>query len=1125
MKKLITFLIIAICYISLYPVHAESIQPPGTIIGIESVSEISTENMYHIGSGTIDTPFTFYFRDFYVNTPSFYRQLHDPNLLDTGYYRVEYRSKTKTTIDGSSTYYRYIHFDFYYDADLKRITHYWLPEPTVESWPYAYVTVYFYESRDYVRLNRWYYLGWNQDTVSLYKLNVNVPPQLNLLTTDIKAATEPELSSFKVEGFVQDSNNQTLTLTAQLIRDDGVVVNEKTQKIANTAVAKEFAIPYDVFTDKINQGSYTLKLTVFDGYLTEEKEISVTVKARVKNGAYILVDEPVYYSTIYEDPEGDRKYLEQFKFDHDPLYFENSMGKMEGTGIWSTTAYTSFPKVGLLQGVHRAQDNPHSSEAFAEFRRWSKESLGMIEFKVHRRPVADFTVSIETPNGYLADWKLNLVDYSYDLDHLSESNKGIVEWEWQWKRRSESNWRSGKLQTITTSDQSTTFEIRLRVRDIDGPDGKGVWSDWVEKSITPYNYESKPVALFDIIPQTISHTKEQRVVDRSYATNGYTIYERHWYIERDGVNIQYIENRIPTASELKQAGLGKYLLKLRVRAKKGNSISSFSDMYSMPYEVVNYPPIADFATPEEVYRDTVIRPTNLTTDPDGEPITYQWKLLLGNREFNLGTATSPSFSIQEIIQTYGLTPHESISDDWMIKLTATDTLGASSSTTEAIRVLNRAPVAVINGPNNVKQYEKKEYKSSATDPDSADNPLAVYRWKLIRPDGSIEEWSQKDVSITFDMVGEHTLEHWVYDQIGEMSSLARKTISVQENLPPVMTITVPSGTKENPSVMIGSPNVQWNYFDPEGDPQERYSFDFFLADNDLLFHSIGADDPSGNIRNHVMPQENFKSSVIYKILGRSYSKFKWSGISNEVYFMINTPPRVEIINPASSNPLEPTSFSENRPTIQWVYQDEDGHPQRQFRIYVRNAHTGELLSSSTVTSTSSQWKLNSDLVEDTVYYVEMQVFDGYEWSEMSQRKYMIYHSLKIEGYLLPNPAMAGDQIIFHIITEGYADRLEIVVPEDMIAMDQRAVMGYEPVPYPSLYFDVDGSKNIKEDILKYTVWVTTEKTLTSLNSKLRDPYKFIVRAYRGTIVKEIELELDIRGDIRQLLRPGIKNKH
>lgn len=132
--------------------------------------------------------------------------------------------------------------------------------------------------------------------------------------------------------------------------------------------------------------------------------------------------------------------------------------------------------------------------------------------------------------------------------------------------------------------------------------------------------------------------------------------------------------------------------------------------------------------------------------------------------------------------------------------------------------------------------------------------------------------------------------------------------------------------------------------------------------------------------------------------------------------------------------------------------------------------------------------------------------------------------IKITGELLPNPAMAGDEVWFFITTEGYVENIEIVVPDDIIAKDNRVAMGYKPATYP-LFFNVDGSIMTKEDVFKYIVWVSTDLTLDKNNNRLRPPYKFIIKAHKGNITRETVLELDIKRDIRELIKPGIKNKN
>ncbi|QUH20396.1 hypothetical protein [Alkaliphilus sp. B6464] len=132
--------------------------------------------------------------------------------------------------------------------------------------------------------------------------------------------------------------------------------------------------------------------------------------------------------------------------------------------------------------------------------------------------------------------------------------------------------------------------------------------------------------------------------------------------------------------------------------------------------------------------------------------------------------------------------------------------------------------------------------------------------------------------------------------------------------------------------------------------------------------------------------------------------------------------------------------------------------------------------------------------------------------------------IRVYGNLRPNPAMAGDKVYFSITTEGYVDSIEIVVPNDIVSKDNRSSMGYSSVKYP-LRYNVNGSLEIKEDIFDYIVWISTDLTLDKNNNRIREPYRFIVRAYKEDIMRETELELDIKGDVRELLKPGIKNKY
>ncbi len=130
------------------------------------------------------------------------------------------------------------------------------------------------------------------------------------------------------------------------------------------------------------------------------------------------------------------------------------------------------------------------------------------------------------------------------------------------------------------------------------------------------------------------------------------------------------------------------------------------------------------------------------------------------------------------------------------------------------------------------------------------------------------------------------------------------------------------------------------------------------------------------------------------------------------------------------------------------------------------------------------------------------------------------NTLKISGSMLPVDPMAGDELIFNITTEGYAEKLELILEDDVINNDERQEMGYNPVSYP-VTIDLDETRNVVTTEFRYIVWCTTPQSITLKGDRLRAPYTFKVRAWKGSIFKDVEFATEIQGDIRQLIKFGI----
>ena len=60
----------------------------------------------------------------------------------------------------------------------------------------------------------------------------------------------------------------------------------------------------------------------------------------------VNLGDTIELNTTYSDYENDPKMSERYKFNHiDPNYFDNPLGTMAGTGLYTSTPLTSFNKV------------------------------------------------------------------------------------------------------------------------------------------------------------------------------------------------------------------------------------------------------------------------------------------------------------------------------------------------------------------------------------------------------------------------------------------------------------------------------------------------------------------------------------------------------------------------------------------------------------------------------------------------------------------------------------------------------------------------------------------------------------------------------------------------------------
>ncbi len=191
-----------------------------------------------------------------------------------------------------------------------------------------------------------------------------------------------------------------------------------------------------------------------------------------------------------------------------------------------------------------------------------------------------------------------IIENSYDLDHKSEANKGITEWEWKLLYENGNVLKqnfANRLEGITWVQnnlkgawENTTIFLRVK-------DKEGVWSDTVtsyldEDVIHDPNQDNnniyfKPIADFMIVNNPLILNKEtQQIIDKSFDLQGLEI-TSYWNVYKDDIQIATtikgdINNYLN--QKIKELGVGKYTLELKVVNSRGLE----SDLLKKSFDVI-----------------------------------------------------------------------------------------------------------------------------------------------------------------------------------------------------------------------------------------------------------------------------------------------------------------------------------------------------------------------------------------------------------------------------------------------------------------------------------------------------------------------------------------------------------
>lgn len=270
---------------------------------------------------------------------------------------------------------------------------------------------------------------------------------------------------------------------------------------------------------------------------------------------------------------------------------------------------------------------------------------------VHRRPLAIYApiVQRDTSNTYIKSITLGSnQEFSYDLDHeqmhdplgdslfkVPYSIKGVRAWEWgvrlldgTWNTRTfdassysgESasaaraaglRWVQDETNNLIRNNYQKSVMISLRVRDVDGPDHLGEWSE--PRTILLSSIAMPPVAMFTLdkstytVPKTAAEFK-MKITDMSYDSNGDRIGQWRWTLTAPNGstlmnNSPYTSFNQDSFSKTVSDAIHRYVytgnyspddptFKLSLVVVEDTYQHLESDMYSVSFKVYkqNYPP-------------------------------------------------------------------------------------------------------------------------------------------------------------------------------------------------------------------------------------------------------------------------------------------------------------------------------------------------------------------------------------------------------------------------------------------------------------------------------------------------------------------------------------------------------
>jgi hypothetical protein len=405
-----------------------------------------------------------------------------------------------------------------------------------------------------------------------------------------------------------------------------------------------------------------------------------------------IVNMPITYNKTYSDPEEDPLIEDKTTWvftNTQPYKFldvgdgtSDPQGVNTYNGVSLKMPSPSLSKVGIYKVDLIETDDPapagfeHPSTVFEVHQKQSYPATNYIV--VHRRPIAKVTLSIA------ADHTVVWHDASYDPDRwLSSTNystentginylttRGVMDRKYYFITPSGTQ----KNTKLIAPNESGMYTVGLAVKD-----EYGAWSDWDEAQIDiliPI-VDDPPIPAFDLSKTTLRINEVLSLTSKAWdKEDGAAANLPHQY---------YIRNvTMGTTESLQSTNRGTWtkafnsLGVMEIRQVVTDSIGQSAQLIKQ-VTVVNSPPVANFDwSPKPAYEGDTITLTNLSSDPDGDMLTYLWTISGPNGYTETGTPKNMMIKGMDTVNKPGV---------YTVMLTVQDAHGASASITKTVHVL------------------------------------------------------------------------------------------------------------------------------------------------------------------------------------------------------------------------------------------------------------------------------------------------------------------------------------------------------------------------------------------------------------------------------------------------------